>query len=160
MSHRRSRTTAVALLLALVAALLSRAGPVTAAVDPSVTGQLSLFERIENRDTGASEGRRELWSMRAVSTEDPAYTFEGNGLNGVQQLTVPAGGYTISESGGVPGYASVEWECGPLGTFSDPTPTITVPAAGSAIRWVRSTGRRTATGASASTGRAPGRAPA
>lgn len=130
MSHRRSRTTAVALLLALVVALLGAAVPVPPQVDPSVTGRLSLFKRIENLDTGASEGRRELWSVQAVNTADPAYTFRGNGLNGVQSQPVPAGSYTISESGGVPGYAFVSWDCGSAGTFTSPTPTITVPANG------------------------------
>ncbi|WP_136517773.1 hypothetical protein [Cellulomonas telluris] len=136
MPHR-SRTTPVALLLTLAVVLLGAAGPVPAQVDPNVTGRLSLFKRIENLDTGATEGRRELWSVQAVNTTDPAYTFSGNGLNGVQSLPVPAGSYTISESGGVPGYAFVSWDCGDAGTFTSPTPTITVPANGSVTCTVR-----------------------
>lgn len=136
MPHR-SRTTPVALLLTLAVLLLGAAGPVPAQVDPNVTGRLSLFKRIENLDTGADEGRRQLWNVQAVNTADPAYTFSGDGLQGVQSLPVPAGSYTISESGGVPGYAFVSWDCGAAGTFTSPTPTITVPANGSVTCTVR-----------------------
>ncbi|MBO9553350.1 LPXTG cell wall anchor domain-containing protein [Cellulomonas sp.] len=131
----RPRTLAIA--LTALALLAAGAPPVAAQVDPSVTGRLSLFKRIENLDTGASEGRRELWTMHAVNTEDPTYTFSGNGLNGVQSLEVPAGDYTISESDGVPGYAFVSWDCGGAGTFTTPTPTITVPAGGNVTCTVR-----------------------
>ncbi|GIG20443.1 hypothetical protein Cch01nite_11670 [Cellulomonas chitinilytica] len=128
--------------LGLVVAVLSTfttvgAAPAVAQVDPAVTGTLSLFKRIENLDTGASEGRRELWTMTAVNTEDATYTFQGNGLNGVQSTVVPAGAYTISESGGVPGYAFVSWDCGGAGTFTSPTPVVTVPAGGSVTCTVR-----------------------
>jgi hypothetical protein len=114
--------TATVLVMAVGWPAAAAPGPV-AAVDPSVTGTLSLFKQIENLDTGASEGRRELWTMHAVNTEDAAYTFEGNGLNGVQSLTVPAGDYTISESGGVPGYEFVGWDCGAAGTFTTRRPS-------------------------------------
>ncbi|GCE78218.1 hypothetical protein [Cellulomonas biazotea] len=139
--RRRARPTlAAGVLVALLVALGAVSGaatPAVAQVDPSVTGTLSLFKRIENLDTGASEGRRELWTMTAVNTEDAAYTFTGNGLNGVQSLTVPAGDYTISESGGVPGYAFVSWDCGAAGSFTTPTPTITVPPGGGVTCTVR-----------------------
>lgn len=133
----RRLPVAAVVLAAVLAAVGLVASPAAAQVDPDVTGRLSLFKRIENLDTGASEGRRELWTMTAVNTEDPAYTFTGDGLNGVQSLVVPAGDYTISESGGVPGYAFVSWDCGAAGTFTDPTPTITVPADGTVTCTVR-----------------------
>ncbi|MDC7121913.1 hypothetical protein OMK64_10235 [Cellulomonas fimi] len=134
---RRPAVPVASAVLLAVLAVLGAVAPAAAAVDPAVTGRLSLFKRIENLDTGASEGRRELWTMTAVNTEDPAYTFTGNGLNGVQSLVVPAGDYTISESGGVPGYAFVSWDCGAAGTFTDPAPTITVPADGTVTCTVR-----------------------
>ncbi|WP_343035443.1 hypothetical protein [Cellulomonas septica] len=134
---RRPAVPVVSTVLLAVLAVLGAVAPAAAAVDPDVTGRLSLFKRIENLDTGASEGRRELWTMTAVSTEDPAYTFTGNGLNGIQSLVVPAGDYTIGESGGVPGYAFVSWDCGAAGTFTDPTPTVTVPADGTLTCTVR-----------------------
>jgi hypothetical protein len=134
-SRRRAR--ALAVLLTALALIAVGAPPVAAQVDPSVTGRLSLFKRIENLDTGASEGRRELWTMRAVNTEDPTFTFTGDGLNGVQSLEVPAGDYTISEADGVPGYAFVSWDCGAAGRFTSPTPTVTVPAGGSVTCTVR-----------------------
>ncbi|WP_456825757.1 hypothetical protein [Cellulomonas sp. P5_E12] len=125
------RPAAVGLVVAVVGVLAAVGATSAAAVDPNVTGTLSLFKRIENLDTGSGEGRRELWIMTAVNTEDPQYTFTGNGLNGVQQRVVPAGAYTISESGGVDGYAFVDWNCGAAGTFTSPTPVVTVPAGGS-----------------------------
>ncbi|MDM7856428.1 hypothetical protein [Cellulomonas alba] len=127
------------LVVGVLVAVLSgvEAAPAAAQVDPNVTGQLSLFKRIENLDTGSSEGRRELWQMHAVNTEDATYTFSGDGLNGFQTRTIPAGSYTISESGGVAGYQFVSWDCGAAGTFTSPTPTITVPANGQLTCTVR-----------------------
>ena len=124
------RVAAAAVVAALVTVLggLLGAGPAVAQVNPNITGTLSLFKRIENLDTGSGEGRRELWIMHAVNTEDPSFSFTGDGLNGFQTRTIPAGTYTISESGGVAGYRFVSWDCGAAGVFTVPTPTITVPA--------------------------------
>lgn len=113
---------AVALLLALVVP----AGRSAAA--QVETGRLSLFKRIENLDTGSSEGRRELWTMHARSL-DTGREIEGDGLNGVQSLEVPAGTYRIWESGGVDGYRFQSWSCGG-DDILDPTPEVVVPPGG------------------------------
>ncbi|WP_454042419.1 prealbumin-like fold domain-containing protein [Cellulosimicrobium sp. Marseille-Q8652] len=124
---RRLATVGAALLaLALVLALAVPAA--LSASAQTATGTLSLFKRIENLDTGASEGRRELWTMHAQNVET-GELVEGDGLNGVQSLQVPAGTYRIWESGGVAGYRFQDWNCGGEDIF-DPTPEVVVSAGG------------------------------
>lgn len=129
-SVARLRATAPALAALLVLAVAVVLGVTGARADAAQaeTGRLSLFKRIENLDTGASEGRRELWTMHAVNVATGA-TIEGDGLNGVQSLEVPAGTYRISESGGVPGYRFQNWSCGG-DDILDPTPEVVVPPGG------------------------------
>ncbi|MGH1562022.1 prealbumin-like fold domain-containing protein [Mumia sp. DW29H23] len=128
---RRGSRPGPARWLALAAAVLLAAVPaaVGAPAQAQVPGTLSLFKRIENLDTGASEGRRQLWEMHAVHNAT-GEEFSGDGLNGFQSRTVPDGDYTISESGGVDGYRFQDWECSDGFTSTDPTPTITVPPGG------------------------------
>lgn len=118
---------ALTVVLAVLAAVAVTGGRAAAA--QAETGRLSLFKRIENLDTGSSEGRRELWTMHAVNVTTGA-TIEGDGLNGVQSLEVPAGTYRISESGGVSGYRFQNWNCGGADIL-DPTPEVVVPPGGS-----------------------------
>lgn len=122
---RPSRPLVLVLLAALVTLGVAPGGVRAADVVPlAETGTLSLFKRIENLDSGASEGRRELWTMHAVNTVT-GEEITGDGLNGVQSRTVPAGSYVISESGGVPGYRFQDWTCDGV-EITDPTPTVTV----------------------------------
>ncbi|WP_435737569.1 hypothetical protein V5D56_02915 [Cellulosimicrobium sp. PMB13] len=125
-AHPLATAGAALLALALVLALAVPAA-LTAAAQTG-TGTLSLFKRIENLDTGSSEGRRELWTMHAqnVATGE---VIEGDGLNGVQSRQVPAGTYRIWESGGVAGYRFQNWNCGG-DDILDPTPEIVVPPGG------------------------------
>ncbi|GAA5026070.1 hypothetical protein ACFQRL_12235 [Microbacterium fluvii] len=115
----------VAAVLALVGAGgIALAPPASAAG----TATLSLFKRIENGSTGASFGDRGAWDVRAVNVAT-GQAFQGQGLNGVQSITVPAGDYVISEleNAATPdGYRFVNWDCGTLGTFTDPAPTISL----------------------------------
>ncbi|MFD4992312.1 hypothetical protein ACFWH7_01130 [Cellulosimicrobium cellulans] len=118
----------VALVLALGTVLaLGAAGALPASAQVE-TGRLSLFKRIENLDTGSSEGRRELWTMHARNVETGA-VIEGDGLNGVQSLEVPAGTYRIWETGGVAGFRFQNWNCGGEDIL-DPTPDVVVPPGG------------------------------
>ncbi|MBD5784823.1 hypothetical protein IF650_01400 [Cellulosimicrobium terreum] len=124
----RHLATAGAALLAL-ALVVALAVPVAlSATAQAGTGTLSLFKRIENLDTGSSEGRRELWTMHARNL-DTGDVIEGDGLNGVQSLTVPAGTYRIWETGGVGGYRFQDWNCGGE-DIRDPTPQVVVPPGG------------------------------
>ncbi|WP_370618171.1 hypothetical protein [Mumia sp. Pv 4-285] len=117
--------------LALVAAVALAAVPVSMGTPAQgqEPGTLSLYKRIENLDSGASEGRRELWEMHArhVATGEE---LSGDGLNGFQSRTVPDGDYVISESGGVDGYRFQDWSCTDGFESTDPSPTITVPPGG------------------------------
>ncbi|MFC6148053.1 LPXTG cell wall anchor domain-containing protein [Mumia xiangluensis] len=117
--------------LALAAAIALAAVPVSigAPAQGQEPGTLSLFKRIENLDSGASEGRRQLWEMHAthVATGEE---LSGDGLNGFQSRTVPDGDYVISESGGVDGYRFQDWSCSDGFESTDPSPTITVPPGG------------------------------
>ncbi|OLT49129.1 hypothetical protein [Cellulosimicrobium sp. CUA-896] len=124
----RPAAAAGALLLAL-AVLVALAVPAArTAVAQTDTGILSLFKRIENLDTGSSEGRRELWTMHARNL-DTGEELEGDGLNGVQSLTVPAGTYRIWETGGVAGFRFQNWNCGGEDIL-DATPEVVVPPGG------------------------------
>ncbi|MBN0040764.1 hypothetical protein JN535_11375 [Cellulosimicrobium cellulans] len=129
-SPRASRPTAVvvALVLALGTVLALAAAGALPASAQAETGRLSLFKRIENLDTGSSEGRRELWTMHArhLGTGE---VVEGDGLNGVQSLEVPAGTYRIWETGGVAGFRFQNWNCGGEDIL-DPTPEVVVPPGG------------------------------
>jgi hypothetical protein len=123
----RLTASLAAVLTVVVVAVLA----ITGARDASAqveTGTLSLFKRIENLDTGSSEGRRELWTMHAQNVDTGA-VIEGDGLNGVQSLQVPAGTYRIWETGGVAGYRFQDWNCGGEDIF-DPTPEVVVPPGG------------------------------
>ncbi|GAA1808478.1 hypothetical protein [Nesterenkonia flava] len=120
---RASRLTAIILMSVLVGAgiVLSMAQPAAA------SGTLSLFKAIENLDTGASEGDRSKWGVRAVNIET-GQVFEGDGLNGFQSRRIPAGQYRISEFGTdrtPAGYAFRDWRCGGQ-TYTDPQPTVTL----------------------------------
>ncbi|MGN7701842.1 hypothetical protein [Cellulosimicrobium sp. 22601] len=135
-THPTSRTPGPAAALAAVVALVLALGTVLAlaaagalpASAQAETGRLSLFKRIENLDTGSSEGRRELWTMHARNVET-GEVIEGDGLNGVQSLEVPAGTYRIWETGGVAGFRFQNWNCGGEDIL-DPTPDVVVPPGG------------------------------
>jgi len=121
-------TAAGAALLALVLVLAFAVPVARTAAAQTETGRLSLFKRIENLDTGSSEGRRELWTMHARNL-DTGELIQGDGLNGVQSLEVPAGTYRIWETGGVAGYRFQNWNCGG-DDILDPTPDVVVPPGG------------------------------
>ncbi|MFD6163669.1 hypothetical protein ACFWFR_00655 [Oerskovia sp. NPDC060287] len=126
------RGIAAASLVVLLAAVAGAgATSSSAVVEPQATARLSLFKRIENLDSGASEGRRELWTMHALNL-DTGQEITGDGLNGVQSLEVVPGRYQISESGGVGGYRFQDWTCSgaDVSETTDPTPVITVPDGG------------------------------
>lgn len=126
------RGTAVVSLMVLLAAVVGAgATSSSAVVEPQATARLSLFKRIENLDSGASEGRRELWTMHALNL-DTGQEITGDGLNGVQSLEVVPGRYRISESGGVGGYRFQDWTCSgaDVSETTDPSPVITVPDGG------------------------------
>ncbi|QJW35303.1 hypothetical protein [Cellulosimicrobium protaetiae] len=129
MSRSAAALAAVVALVLALGTLLALAAvgalPASAQVE---TGRLSLFKRIENLDTGSSEGRRELWTMHARNVETGA-VIEGDGLNGVQSLEVPAGTYRIWETGGVAGFRFQNWNCGGEDIL-DPTPDVVVPPGG------------------------------
>ncbi|WP_350348514.1 hypothetical protein ABIQ69_00890 [Agromyces sp. G08B096] len=123
--RRTMRAAAAAIAVALVGGgILAASSPAAAAGE----ARLSLFKRIENLDTGASFGDRGAWDVQAVNVET-GETFRGQGLNGIQSEVVPAGTYVISEIETEltpPGYRFVNWDCGSLGVFTDPTPTVTL----------------------------------
>lgn len=124
----RGLASALAATLVLVLAAVLAVTGAGGASAQAETGRLSLFKRIENLDTGSSEGRRELWTMHARNLAT-GQTIDGDGLNGVQSLEVPAGTYRIWETGGVEGYRFQNWNCGGEDIL-DPTPEVVVPPGG------------------------------
>lgn len=130
-SSLRTRVIAIVTAAGLLAGGLGALGVTLAPASSADTGTatLSLFKAIENLNTGASEGDRGKWDVRAVNV-DTGQTIEANGLNGFQTRVIPAGSYRISEvstSITPPGYAYRDWNCN--GTvYTEPEPVITLAA--------------------------------
>ncbi|MGC5168071.1 hypothetical protein [Luteimicrobium sp. DT211] len=126
-TRRRSRTArllAAAGALVLAAMAVVGVSPRAAhAADP--TGTLSLFKRIENLNTGGSFSDRTAWTMHAENL-DTGETFEGDGLNGFQTRTLPAGTYRIWETGAVTGYRFNNWSCSDGSPTTQREPTVYV----------------------------------
>lgn len=68
---------------------------------------LSLVKQVDNRYSG--DGTASDWTLKAVGADK---TIEGKtGTADVTTVSVPAGGYTLSESGDNAGYRASAWSC-------------------------------------------------
>ncbi len=94
------------------------ASPVTSPGDPSVCypgpPSLILHKVVIDDDGGTASGSE--WDLRATDTgtipldgPDPAPNDAGLGL--ASGVTFAADAYTLSETGGIPGYAASAWDC-------------------------------------------------